>query len=147
MARNARFARNRPVRKVAPKRQIVWKDPLLGAASVARVAPAGYVATPNEGIWANTKLTLGMPVIAMIDLQVSQERGTYKFAPIERFWGEPGMAPVPKGSLLMYAGTIRATERGRINGKTCDVQVIKHTFVTPVGRCIVHDLALVGPVT
>lgn len=85
-------------------------------------------------------LQVGSAVMAKRELTLGSDRGIYPFAPLELFRGAAGTSPIPIGSLLVYTGMIRTTERKRLNGKNFDVRVMKHTFVTPLGRCIVHDL-------
>ena len=53
-------------------------------------------------------------------------------------------APIPKGSLLIYAGTMQVNEvkHSARSGRNYEFKVLKHTFITPVGHCII-DLNLV----
>lgn len=81
-----------------------------------------------------------------VDLELSSDRGVYRFAPLMRYRGPVGAAPIPRGSLLMYSGTVRETERKTISRKKIDVWILKHTFITPMGRCILHDFRHIRPV-
>lgn len=95
-----------------------------------------------------TCMVLGGCVVAKVDLQVGYDMGVYPFHLLERSYGQPGgTVPVPKGSLLMYAGAVRCTERKwhDEHRRYVNVEVYKHTFVTPHGRCIIHDFTLIGP--
>lgn len=89
----------------------------------------------------------GGSVIALRDLGLGP-RGVYPFPALEYFYGPPGAPPaVPKGSLMMYAGLCRSTESMYVNGVGYkNVQVYKHTFITPHGHCIIHDFSLIGPI-
>jgi hypothetical protein len=74
---------------------------------------------------------------------LARDVGVYQFAPLEEFNGDESMAHVPMGSLLVYAGPVYEMERQCINGRYIDVMAIKHTFITPLGRCIIHDFNLI----
>ena len=135
-----RNGKKRPMR-IASDTTIEWKDPQTGPISSRRMIPAKYqapVALKNDKIL--DALVIGHPVMAKFDMKISADRGVYPFASLEKYSSDDGKAPVPKGSLLMYAGPVRTSERKVIAGVQHEVRVIKHTFVTPVGRCIVHDL-------
>ena len=68
---------------------------------------------------------------------------TYPFIQLRQSYNA-GYAHVMPGMLLIYAGTVRVKERARVAGQTVDMEVPKHTFIVPnIGRCIIHDLALV----
>lgn len=126
---------------------IEWKDPSIGPKGTARQhVPSRYKAPKEVPAEVIDWLVVGAPVMATCDLQLATDRGVYPFAPLMQYRGEPGMCPIPRGSLLMYTGTVRGTERKRISGKLLDFQVLKHTFVTPQGRCILHDLRHIKPV-
>ena len=131
----------RPMRR-AKDTEIVWKDPLYAAAITKRTVPARYeppvVLRSDEVLNA---LVTGHAVMTKVDMRVSDNRGTYPFAHLEHCRKDPDHpAPIPKGSLLMYAGPIRTTERKKVNGTVHIVSVVKHTFITSLGRCIIHNL-------
>jgi len=106
--------------------------------------PAGYKKAPNLDPAIAAQFAVGRPVLAARALILSRDRGTYDFAPLEPFYGDPvEEAHIPEGSLLVYTGEIRQQERMWINGKTRDVAAVKHTFITPFGRCIIHDFDLI----
>lgn len=125
----------------------VFKDPTVAASIKNRPRPAGYRQPPEVSDELEAAMVPGGSVVALHDLQVG-EQGVYPYPALERFYGSPGRTvPVPKGSLLMYAGCIRAVERKYFAmGGYKDVNVFKHTFITPHGRCIIHDFTLIGPV-
>jgi len=135
------YTNNKKPIKIAVDTTIEWKDPQTGPISSKRAIPAPYkapVSLKNNEI--ASALVTGHPVMAKFDMKISTERGVYPFAPLEKYHGDDGKAPVPKGSLLMYSGPVRVSERKVISGVPHEVRVVKHTFITPVGRCIVHDL-------
>jgi hypothetical protein len=124
----------------------VWKDPVIEAAVKTRATPASYQRPPEVTDELIESLVNGGAVIAKHDLMLG-EKGVYPFAALQRFYGPVGApVPVPCGSLLMYAGVLRSTERKWLDGGGhADVQVFKHTFITPHGRCIIHDFSLIRP--
>lgn len=138
---------SRKPKRQAKGTQIEWKDPNVGPKGTARQhIPNRFVAPKAISEDVIDFLRIGAPVMVTIDMELAKDRGVYPFSPLMRYNGEPGKAPIPRGSLLMYAGTVRATERKRIQNKTIDIWVLKHTFVTPLGRCILHDLRYIQPV-
>jgi len=123
----------------------VFKDPGMKDAIRNRALPAVYREPPVVSDELEAACALGSALVAKFDMQVSFERGVYPFPPLDRFYGSPGASiPVPKGSLLVYAGPVASTERKYVGGKAIDVRVYKHTFITPYGRCIIHDFNLIG---
>jgi hypothetical protein len=124
----------------------VFNDPNMLKAIRGRPRPVGYHQPPELSNELEACMYTGGCVVALQDLGLG-ERGVYPFPALELFYGQPGSPPaVPKGSLLMYAGMVRSTERMYIDGLgRKDVQVYKHTFITPHGHCIIHDFGLIGP--
>ena len=139
--------------EVPPKKRdlrAAWKDPETEAMARNRVEPAHYQPLPVASPELEANLVPGGSVVATRDLCLG-ERGVYPYPALVIFYGSPDASvPVPKGSLLMYAGELRSTERRsvRVNGeyRYVNVQVTKHTFITPHGRCIIHDFNLIRPV-
>ena len=122
-----------------------WKDPTAQAVSTNHAIPADYQSPPEVTDTLAQSLYIGGSVVAKCDLMLG-DKGVYPFAALQRFYGSPGTpVPVPKGSLLMYAGAIPTVERKNFEGRKLDVRVFKHTFITPHGRCIIHDFALIRP--
>lgn len=127
---------------------LVFNDPNMARAIRERAIPAGYQRPPEITDALEACLYAGGTVVALFDLGLGQ-RGVYPFPALERFYRHPeGTPPVPKGSLLMYAGMLRATERMYVPsaGEYKNIQVFKHTFITPHGHCIIHDFRLIGPI-
>lgn len=128
----------------------VFNDPTVGAAIRNRARPAGYQQPPEVSDALEAAMVPGGSVVALQDLALG-EKGVYPLHALVRHWPSGGQAIlIVKGSLLMYAGAVRATERKwvTINGITThkDVSVFKHTFITPHGHCIIHDFSLIAPV-
>lgn len=129
---------------------VEWKDQTIGRSGTARkYRHPRYQATTAPTEELINLLVPGAPVMAICDLQLAENRGTYPIALLERYHGNPGASTMPKGTLLMYSGTIRVTEQKRVINlqkfANVDVQVKKHTFITPHGICILSDLQLVAP--
>lgn len=124
----------------------VFKDPTVAASIRNRARPASYHQPPEVTDAMEDAMVPGGAVVALCDLQLG-EQGVYPFPALERFYGSPGCTvTVPRGSLLMYAGCIRTLERKWLtSGGYKDVQVFKHTFITPHGRCIIHDFTAIKP--
>lgn len=126
----------------------VWKNPEVEAQVKSRATPAEYQPIPEVTPELEGSLVPGGSVVAAHDLSLG-ERGVYPYPALVRFYGGTGgSVPVPKGSLLMYAGCLRSLERKWVpaQGRYVNVQVHKHTFITPLGRCIIHDFGLIRPV-
>lgn len=135
-------------RRARKRHNIMWKDAPAGTSTARLDFPSDYKEPPNLSEEASQSFTVGRAVVAMRPLTVSSDRGTYAYAPLEEFRGT-GPAPIPTGSLLVYAGAVRETERkyrtdGRGIRHPCDVLVVKHTFITSFGRCVIHDFDLVN---
>lgn len=148
----------RPPRRSPSELIPVWNDPMVGAAIRSHVTPASYQHPPEIDDELIEALSTCQPIAARFDLIVGQDKGVYPFFPLERFRGQPGgTVPISQGSILAYAGIVRTTERKWVDGgggfggfpfaeqRPVDVQVFKHTFITPLGRCIIHDFGLVRP--
>jgi len=125
-------------RKKARGTDIEWKS--QDASIIAKSVPAAKYRKPKVFLDPMFDLTVGAAVMTKRDLMLGLDRGIYPFAPLELFKGARGTGPIPIGTLLVYAGMIRTTERKKLKGKVFNVKVMKHTFITPVGRCIVHDI-------
>ncbi len=128
------------------KPDINWSSP-EGGSSRRQHFPASYREPPNVDPTIAEQFVVGRPVMAARDLTMSRDQGTYQFAPLETFVGESDQAHIPKGSLLIYTGAVRQEERIYVNSKARDVSVLKHTFITPMGRCIIHDFNLIQLIT
>lgn len=129
-----------------------WNDAITGPIAALAAAPAYYREPSPIPLDVAAVLDVGGAVVAAFDLCLSPDRGVYPFAPLVRYFGDPANPPIKQGSLLMYTGQIRVTERRprpnagfHSNNKDLTVRVMKHTFITPMGRCIVHDLDLLRP--
>lgn len=127
--------------KVRP--DIEWTDAPAGSSCARRVFPARYKEPPNVDPKIAERFVVGVPVMAARELGLSHDRGTYQFAPLDEFDGEEGEVHVAKGTLMVYAGPVYEQERQYVNGRYVDVNAIKHTFITPLGRCIIHDFNLI----
>ena len=125
----------------------VWK--IDQAATLNRAVPAAERPQPIVAPDLECSLVPGGSVVTTRDLMVG-EKGVYPFPTLETFYGSPGGSGVVvrAGSLLMYAGTIRSTERRWVSeaNRYVNLQVHKHTFITPYGRCIIHDFQFLRPV-
>jgi hypothetical protein len=130
--------------KPKPDGAVQWND---GAPTSAHkpARPTRYMMPRAIKLDLAPALVIGGAMVARFDLGLARDKGVYEFAPLERYRGAPGGCSIPRGSLLMYTGMVRCTERKRIKGKKLKLQVMKHTFITPLGRCIVHNLNLLGP--
>lgn len=139
-------ARPKPPPHLQSRGRPVFNDPNMLKAIRGRPRPVGYHQPPELSDELEACMYTGGCVVALRDLGLG-ERGVYPFPALELFYGQPGCLPaVPKGSLLMYAGLVRSTERMYVEGLGHkDVQVYKHTFITPHGHCIIHDFCLIGP--
>ena len=109
-----------------------------------REVPAKY---RNPGTFVSSykeKLVIGAPMVTKVNLEkIERERPNYPFPTLRRITSRERIC-VPKGMLMIYAGTVRVKERARCAGEKVDLEVPKHTFIIPhVGRCIIHDLRLV----
>lgn len=144
----------RPRRSRVRKPRIMWNDPVTGPAEVVArkafsskdlpTAPPLYQPSREASQAVNDSLVIGGAVVTQYSMTPETEafnRIGYPYPPLVRWEGNTP-SRVPAGSLLMYAGGVRCTERKFVNGGVLDVRVIKHTFITPMGRCIVHDLSL-----
>ena len=131
-----------------PKRNALrasFNDPQVEAG--LKNGPRPVIYRPDTFISPETqkRLVNGAGFIAARDL-CAGERGVYPYVPLVLSMVPPeGTVLVPRGSLLMYAGSVRSVERKWVQSalREVDVQVTKHTFITPFGRCIIHDLNLV----
>ena len=122
------------------KPDIAWKDAPQGSSCARQVFPERYREPPNLDPRVAERFIVGVPVMAACALAPARQRGVYQFVPLEPFEGDESEAPVPIGSLLVYAGPVYEMERFR--GQR-DVAAIKHTFIPPMGRCIIHDFNLI----
>lgn len=122
---------------------IEWKDAPAGSTCARQAFPARYKEPPNLDPRIAAKFVVGVAVMASKALGLARDVGVYQFAPLEEFDGDESMAHVPMGSLLAYAGPVYEMERQYVNGRYVDVAAIKHTFITPLGRCIIHDFNLI----
>lgn len=129
------------------KPEIDWVDAPKGTSMRREHFPSMYKEPPNLDPAIAAQFVIGHPVMAARPLTMSLDRGTYDFAPLETFYGGEDEAHIPVGSLLVYTGEVRQTERMYVNGKFRDVSVVKHTFITPMGRCIIHDFNLIRLIT
>jgi hypothetical protein len=127
----------------------VFNEPSAAPKNLAR--PDLYHEPPIITPELEACLVIGGSVIAKFDMQVGY-KGVYPFLPLERYDGKSkSTAAVPAGSLLVYAGTVRCTEamfyaEQHKHKKYANVEVLKHTFITPsFGRCIIHDFSLIAP--
>ncbi len=130
-------------------RALVWKDKVVEARATApRATPANYQFPPEVSEALESAIQNGRALVAKYDMALG-DLGVYPFPTLDRLWRFPNaadIAAVSKGSLLMYAGAVRSTERKWLSeGNHADVQVVKHTFITPRGRCIIHDFSLIDP--
>lgn len=140
----------KPIKQSTPKKSEmvpVFNDKAFRDAIRNRVEPSDYHDPPvvNEALQAC--MVPGGSVVATHDLCLG-ERGIYPFVALERCYrSQVSQVVVSKGSLLMYAGSIQTVERAW-NAQTeryLHIQVRKHTFITPHGRCIIHDFSLIRP--
>lgn len=125
------------------KPDIEWTDAPAGSTCARQVFPARYKEPPNVDPKIAERFVVGAPVMASRALGLSRDKGTYEFVPLEEFEGEEDEQHVAKGALMVYAGPVYQQERQYVNGRYVDVMAIKHTFVTPMGRCIIHDFNLI----
>lgn len=116
--------------------------------------PSNYHLPPELGNELLVALSSGAAIMAAHDLGPGPDKGAYPFSPLEVFRGPVGVpVPIPLGSILVYAGVVRASEHMLSNEQTwhtkqhrsLSIQVLKHTFITPIGRCIIHDFSLIRP--
>lgn len=140
-------ASRRQARRAHLRPDVEWVGAPKGTSLRRQHFPAGYKKPPNVDPAIAAQFIVGRPVMAAQALTMSQDRGTYDFAPLEPFSGEEGEAHIPTGSLLIYTGEVRQLERMWIGGKNCDVYAVKHTFITAFGRCIIHDFDLIKLIT
>lgn len=123
----------------------MWKDAITGIASVSRPRPTRYAPLKEADADTLSSMAIGTAVTCRHNVMCATEPrllGAYPFPPLVRCYAGSELSPIPRGSLLVYAGHVRTLERKRVHGKSLDVSVIKHTFITPQGRCIVNDLSL-----
>lgn len=124
-----------------------WKTQDAAAAQATRTTarPASYHGPSNPAPELVAALVPGGAVITNKDMCLGL-RGTYPF-PTLILQITPPPAAVSAGALLMYAGSIRTVETAWVESQKTyvNVNVIKHTFITPLGRCIIHDLDMLDP--
>lgn len=109
-----------------------------------QVFPTSYHEPPNLDPTIAAQFVIGQPVMAAIHLNMPTNKGMYDFAPLEPSYGPTDEAHVPAGSLLIYTGEVRQTERKYVGSRAIDVSAVKHTFIAPgIGRCIIHDFNLI----
>lgn len=136
----------------ANRRQVVWKKQDPGVVIAKRIVPAAYV-PPSTAVNDNPSMMPQPGSAAMIidGLNVAADVGVHPFPCLEKPRSRykraktafvPSFAIQP-GTLVVYAGEVRSTESKRYRGKVHNVSVIKHTFITPAGRCIIHDLTTI----
>jgi hypothetical protein len=132
------FGRKKPW-KMAEDTKIVWQDPQAAAAPNPR--PVKYHAPVAPDPELMPAFIVGRPVMTKHAFVISPQRGIYPFPVLERARRSNAGShiAVPVGSLLVYTGAIRTSESKRLKGKIHEMRVIKHTFLVPCGRCIVHD--------
>lgn len=134
--------------KLKPKAQreltkdVDWVEPDVGYGLATRNKPGRY---KDAGVLKPTfkaRLVIGASMVASSALSVRNVDG-YPFPSLVS--RRPAGVTVPRGQLMIYAGTVRVKERARVRGETVDMDVPKHTFIVPgVGRVIIHDLTLVN---
>jgi len=136
-------------RAAAPKegrRTITWKDSDEKYGLAIRERPGAYINPGSPTGSFKQTLHLGGSFTARFELsEIERDVRVYPF-PTLRIARNQDLIVVPRGMSMIYAGTVRVTERARVARQQVDLEVPKHTFVIPfVGRCIIHDLRLVKP--
>lgn len=125
-----------------PKPKVTWTDKTgINAKQVESNLP--YYQRPQD-IPRDIAEHMGRGPGALFTLKVGMYPAVdsgYAFAPLYPHYGPDGSAQIKKGSLVMYAGDIRASERK--NGDV--VQAVKHTFIISGGRYIIVDLSQLKP--
>lgn len=106
--------------------------------------PAPYQEPTLGDVASSDAFVVGSPFVTKRALRPARNKGVYVHTPLEPSSGGEE-AHIPAGSLIVYAGEARETETKYANGKRHDVHVVKQTFITAFGRCIIHDMALVEP--
>jgi len=104
----------------------------------AKYVPSGEVIAPIV-----SSFEVGRAIITKVPFVPVpfKEIGVYPFPVlmVAKNAPESEVTEVPAGSLLVYTGQIRTIERTKVDGHNREFSVLKHTFVTPIGRCIIHD--------
>jgi hypothetical protein len=67
--------------------------------------------------------------------------GVYPFMPLVPAHRQD--ATFSPGTLVVYAGEVRTVER---KPHSINLNVIKHTCITPMGRCVIHEMSWFEPV-
>lgn len=122
---------------------IVWTNPPPENSYARKTFPARYKKPRGIDDIDPSTFTIGAAVLAALPLMLASDKGMYSFNPLEPFYGEDSEAPIREGTVLIYSGPVYETERCITNGKVLDASVVKHTFITPLGRCIIHDFSLI----
>lgn len=92
------------------------------------------------------ELVIGRPFVTRTALKADRLNApSYPFMPLELVYSHTCETAIGPGSLMVYAGPVRVTESKFFRDRYRDVKVMKHTFVTPIGRCIVHHLVSLSP--
>lgn len=133
---------------------LVWKNRDIEARITNLPRPTKLEKLPQASEKLVERLTVGHYVFVFHDLQFGA-KGLHPFATLEKYRASrrtPVGVVIPKGTMIIYAGTIDSIEGRRprselerlnFKGRTLRVSVVKHTFITSVGRCIISDFALI----
>lgn len=122
---------------------VTWVDPEREALLKKLPDPAPYRA-PYVDSALLQRLIVGTAVATRTKLAWDHQ-GVHPFKVLDNCHGP---TVFPTGTIMIYSGTVHSTERisywGTQNAK--DVQVLKHTFITSQGRCIINDVNMIEPI-